>query len=203
MIQRQESSNPFAEVIESSLHTFKAQSWQWDYFPPFGSLVSSVSSGRTIIGIVYQMSTGSMDPGRTPFAYKKTHAQLLAEQPQIFEFLKTTFDCVTIGYEQEGTVRYLVAPEPPAIHSFITPLALSSYKSFLAETHYIQILFAQAGLIGCIDELLLALLVQQQRLNLLTSERIATFIEYFNLLTGNDYRRLKLFLQRAQQILTL
>ena len=82
----------FSEVIDSSLHGFTAQSWQWDDFPAFGQLVTVQSGTRTLFGIVYQVHTGSMDPVRYPFPYQKTEAELLAEQPQIFEFLKTAAD---------------------------------------------------------------------------------------------------------------
>ena len=77
----------FAEVIESSLNSFTAQSWQWDKFPAFGSLVQIKNGLSTIYAIVHQVQTGSMDPQRTPFTYQKTQEELMAEQPQIFAFL--------------------------------------------------------------------------------------------------------------------
>src|SRR5690349_14278413 len=97
---------PFAEVIESSLHGFLAQTWQWDNFPAFGSLVTVTSNKRTHLAIVHQIKTGSMDPIRYPFPYQKTEEELLAEQPQIFEFLKTAFSCLTIGYQEKGKLYY-------------------------------------------------------------------------------------------------
>jgi len=48
-----------------------------------------------------------------------------------------------------------------------------------------------------LDELLLATLKHQVDLGILNKERFTRLIETFSLLTGNDYRRLKLFLQRA------
>ena len=48
-----------------------------------------------------------------------------------------------------------------------------------------------------LDELLLATLKHQVDLGILNKERFTTLIKTFSLLTGNDYRRLKLFLQRA------
>src|SRR5579862_8462004 len=59
----------FAEVIEGSLTGWLAQSWSWDIFPSFGSLVTVESRKRTIFGIVHQVQTGSMDPLRYPFPY--------------------------------------------------------------------------------------------------------------------------------------
>lgn len=109
----------FAEVIESSLHSFTAQSWQWNTFPAFGSFVAIKNGVSTIYAVVHHIQTGSMDPQRTPFTYQKTEEELLAEQPQIFAFLKTTFSCAILGYTHKGAINYTVSPEPPKIHAFV------------------------------------------------------------------------------------
>ena len=142
----------FAEVIESSLTSWLAQSWAWDKFPAFGSFVAIESKQRTIFGIVHQVQTGSMDPVRYPFPYQKTEEELLAEQPQIFEFLKTTFSCLTIGYQEKKTISYLIAPEPPKIHSFIAHPDLETSKIFFASTRYLHLLFTHSAQIFNIDE---------------------------------------------------
>lgn len=191
----------FSEVIESSLHGFLAQSWQWNDFPSFGQLVTIESGKRTLFGLVYQIRTGSMDPVRYPFPYQKTEKELLEEQPQIFEFLKTTFSCLTIGYQEFSSIFYMLAPKPPNIHAFVSHVDSFLAKQFFLKLDYLPMLFGQSNLIGNLDELLLALLKQQAELNVLTEKKVEAFIDNFSLLTGNDYRRLKLFLQRAEQII--
>lgn len=191
----------FAEVIESSLTSWLAQSWAWDTFPEFGSFVAIEGKKRTIFGIVHQVQTGSMDPVRYPFPYQKTEEELLKEQPQIFEFLKTTFSCIAIGYQEKKSISYLVAPEPPKIHSFITHPSDEISKIFFASTRYMHLLFTHSAQIFNMDELLLALLKQHVELNILTQDKINTFMQTYSLLTGNDYRRIKLFLQRAEHML--
>ena len=74
----------FAEIVESSLTNWTAQSWDWDMFPAFGTLVVVPENKRSLFGIVYQINTGSLEPGRYPFTYQKTQEELLKEQPQIF-----------------------------------------------------------------------------------------------------------------------
>ena len=195
------SPNACAEIIESSLQTFLGQCWQWNTTPQFGSLVTIQEKKRIIFGIVYQIQTGSMDPVRYPFPYQKTHEELLAEQPQIFEFLKTTFSCATLGYQEDERIFNLIVPEPPSIHSFISPAAPLLAKRFFNNQDYLHLLFSQASTIGHIDELLLALLKQQASLGLTKTDHLQDFIHTFSLLTGNDYRRLKLFLARAQALI--
>lgn len=191
---------PFAEIIESSLTGWLAQTWQWDDFPTFGSLVTVKGKKRILFGIVHQIQTGSMDPVRYPFAYQKTEEELLAEQPQIFEFLKTTFSCLILGYKEQSSIMYQFAPEPPKIHAFIEPIADDIYKEFFYSHRYLHVLFGLSHQLANLDELLLAILKHLHDYNLLTQEKIEHFIDAYLLLNGNDYRRLKLFLQRTQAL---
>jgi hypothetical protein len=191
------TNNAFAEVIESSLHSFLAQSWKWDQFPSFGSLVTIETKQRIVFGIVHEVKTGSMDSMRYPFPYQKTEEELLLEQPQIFEFLKTTFSCLTIGYKQNSKIFYVLAPEPSKIHAFVTPASKTLCAQFFESDIYLHLLFGMSNQILHLDELLLATLKHQVDLGILNKERFTRLIETFSLLTGNDYRRLKLFLQRA------
>ncbi len=195
------NNNAFAEVMESSLQEFKAQSWQWDTCAPFGSMVVIPAKKRTIFGVVHHVQTGSMDPNRYPFPYKKTEEELLQEQPQIFEFLKTTFSCLIIGYQEDGQIQYALAPEPAKLHAFVAPMPHDLGKQFFYKDRYLHILFGQATAISYLDELLLALLTYQASLTPISEEKITTMAQTFSLLTGNDYRRLKLFLQRVEPLI--
>lgn len=191
----------FAEVIESSLTGWLAQSWSWDTFPEFGSFVAIEGKKRTLFGIVHQVQTGSMDSVRYPFPYQKTEEELLQEQPQIFEFLKTTFSCIAIGYQEKKSISYLIAPEPPKIHAFVTHPTTELSKIFFASNNYLHLLFTHSAQIFNMDELLLALLRQHMEFNILSKNKLNTFMQTYSLLIGNDYRRIKLFLQRVEHML--
>lgn len=197
-------NKPFAEVIESSLQGWTAQSWQWNNVPAFGSLVTIKTDNRILFGIVYQSQTGSLDGSRYPFAYQKTHEELLKEQPHIFEFLRTTFSCLFIGFidlrknNSSSSIIYRLAPEPAPIHSFIETIDNDYLEQFFQSEHYLHLVF-QASDMGNIDELLLALLSTIKHNNKLYGKALSLFLDTFSVLIGNDYRRLKLFLQRIEQ----
>lgn len=193
---------PFAEVIESSLQGFTAQSWDWNKFPAFGSLVTVQDKKRTLCCLVYQAHTGSMDPVRYPFPYQKTHEELLAEQPQIFEFLKTTFQCMALGYIEHERVFYVLPPEPAVIHSFVSPASLAIARQFFSSDRYISLMYALGAAVPVgVDELFLACLRYQAELGLLTEEKVLALTPTFSLVTANDYRRMKLLLQRVEALL--
>lgn len=195
------NNNAFAEVIDSSLQGWLAQCWQWNTYPKFGSLVTIQTKKRTLFGIVHQINTGSMEPMRYPFPYQKTEEELLQEQPQIFEFLKTTFSCLALGYQEKGHIYYLSIPEPPQIHSFVQPMDPETQKQFFSRTAYLHLLFGATNQLFNLDELLLAILKQQAELKLTSNDNITHFMNTYSLLTGNDYRRLKLFLQRVNDVI--
>ena len=188
----------FAEIIESSLHGWTAQSWQWDNFPIFGSIVSVEAAHRTLFGLVYQVHTGSTDPIHSPFPYKKTEEELLRDHPQIFEFLKTTFNCLIIGYEEKEKIYYLLAPEPSKIHAFVKHVEVPKIRRFFSSAHYLHLIFSLSNQVSNMDELLLAILYQLEQLKILDEAKLTDFIDFYSLSIGNDYRRLKIFLKRIE-----
>ena len=188
----------FAEVIESSLDNFLAQSWQWDFFPSFGSLIQVESQNNIILGVVTQVQTGSMDPMRYPFPYQKTEEELLREQPQIFEFLKTTFRIQIVGYIDSNKIFYMLPPKPCKIHAFVQDASTDMIKSFFNKPDFLHLLFSFSASISNLDELLLAIFRQLFKNKMLSANKLDSFCQTFSLLTGNDYRRLKLFLKRVE-----
>ena len=198
-------NNPFAEVIESSLQHWLIQSWEWNTFPSYGSLVVIEDKNQTLYGIVHHVQTGSMDPVRYPFAYKKSYEQLLQEQPQIFEFLKTTFTALPLGYKKKDrshhSIVYQIPPEPPSIHMFVKPASAHDCQEFFRDPSYLHVLFGLSSHIATIDELLLAILQQLRQQSLVTPETLTPYIETYSLLIGDEYRRLKRFLQRTEKLL--
>jgi len=197
-----EDQKAFAEVMESNLNSFTAQCWKWDDFAKFGSLLKIESEKFTTLGCVIQSQTGSTDPMRNPFPYKKTESELMAEQPQIFEYLKTTFTAQIIGYldKSENKIIYQIPEKPCKIHSFISYCSSDIAKIFFSEPLYLHIIFKFLGQNANFDELLLTILRNLSKEKILSKKIFGDFCNTFSILTGNDYRRLKLFLTRVEKI---
>ncbi len=193
----------FGEVVESSLQEWVTQSWNWDKFPEFGSIVTVKNGEIAIFGIVYQIKTGSIDSNRQAFAYQKTEEELIREQPQIFELLKTNFSCLVLGYEENDCFFSMLASKPPKIHSFVRQASLKEIQNIFKTTQYLQLIFNSAGIISNLDELLIVLIKNLTILNVIDKNNFEEFIQSFALLTRNDYFRLKLFMHRIGPILQL
>lgn len=190
----------FAEILESSISTWQAQSWQWDAIPEFGSLVTATSNNRTIFGIIYDIKTGPIDSIRQPVAYQKTESELLKEQPQIFEFLTTSFSCVAIGYIENGQIFYNTPPQPPKMHTFVGHATTQQYEQCFASEQFLHLLFNSMLPIN-LQELLLAIIKHQLNQKTLTKHRLNLFIESFFMLNKNNYLQTKMFLSRLQQLI--
>lgn len=191
----------FAEIIESNLSEWTAQCWQWSNAPSFGSLVITSHGPLQIFGIVHAIKTGSLDPIRQPFPYQKTEEELQREQPQIFEFLQTKFTCLTVGYFENNRFFYHLPDKPPKIHAFVQNATTEQYAKFFANEHFLHVLFNLSDHVFNLDELLLAMLKQLLKKDILNAENLNNFIETFSMLCKNDYQKLKVFLQRTDQLL--
>ncbi len=192
----------FAEILTSSIATFTAQAWQWDTMLEFGSLVTATSHDKTIFAVIYDITTGPSDSIRQPVAYQKTHDELLRDQPQIFEFLTTSFSCVALGYaDKQGNIVYNLPPQPAQMHTFVHHATVQNYQDFFASEQFLNLL-CNATLPLNLQELLLAIIQHQLHKKVLTKKRLNAFIESFFMLNKNNYIQTKIFLARLQQLLT-
>ena len=100
-----EYSQPFAEIIESSLSSWRAQCWEWDSIPAYGSICYGKDEihGRSLALYMIQ-ALSRAEYHRTVFTYKKTQEELKQDHPQYVEFLHTTFQCITLGYSEQEHV---------------------------------------------------------------------------------------------------
>lgn len=192
-----DSTKYIGEVVNSSLSQWSTQAWQYDNYPDFGSVICIESGDTLIFGVVYYIRTGSDDPTRQPFAYQKSEEELRQEQPQIFEFLKTEFSCVPLGYQEGVNFIFAMPPKPPRIHSFARLATLEELKSLANNVGIVQALFSQYAKIDYFEELLLAFLRYLSQYSLVSRKLLLQVSEHLSLVTASDYRRLKLFMDRV------
>ena len=126
-----------AEVIESSTGDFLAECRELNGSPPFGSFVK-VTGLSPVIGLVFSVSTHSIEPNRRPTAYGKTEEELRMEQPQIFELLKTELRAIIVGYVDGTGSHPFLPPQPPRIHSFVHPCDAEETRMFTAASDYLR-----------------------------------------------------------------
>lgn len=184
----------------ASLSQWTTQAWQWDVYPEFGAVVCTENGATQIFGVVYHIKTGSDDPVRQTFAYQKSEVELRQEQPQIFEFLKTDFSAIPLCYLLDQRFVYALPPRPPQNHAFVRLATASELSALLASSGAVHAIFSQYSKIDHFEELLLAFLRYLEQFSLVSRALLMQISEQLSLATTNDYRRLKMFMDRLGDI---
>jgi hypothetical protein len=113
------------EVIEASTTRFTAGAYELLAAPPFGALIRAQSrvEGLAIYGLVYEIRTGSKEPGGRAIVRGRTYtgrdlydAEIYHEHPDLAEVLQTEFSAITVGFIEDGRVYQYLPPHPPPVH---------------------------------------------------------------------------------------
>ena len=113
------------EIIEVSSRSAIAQSYELYDCPPIGSVVKCGDDTEDIYGVITNIETRSIDPGRSPNPKGPGFAEvneLYKSNPEITHLMKTEFNIVFLGYKHENTTTISIPPTPPRIFSFISTL---------------------------------------------------------------------------------
>ena len=189
----------FAEIVESCLTYYRAQSWDYACTPAHGSLVVAEQDGLVIYALVYHSQMGTDDSVRTVHAYQKTQEELKRDQPQIFALLKTQFSVFVVGHERDNKLYYRCAPVPASLHAFVRHATLDEWRVFAQTVNYIPLLFGQQNLFNT-DELLLALVGSLKQKKLAEEAFLVELLGMCMGLCDNDYRRVRFLAQRFEQV---
>ena len=113
------------EIIEVSSRSAIAQSYELYDFPPIGSVVKCGDDAEDIYGVITNIETSSIDPGRRPNPKGPGFAEvneLYKSNPEITHLMKTEFNIVFLGYKNENVTTISIPPTPPRIFSFVSTL---------------------------------------------------------------------------------
>ena len=113
------------EIIEVSSRSAIAQSYELYDCPPIGSVVKCGDDAEDIYGVITNIETRSIDPGRRPNPKGPGFSEvneLYKSNPEITHLMKTEFNIVFLGYKHENTTTISIPPTPPRIFSFISTL---------------------------------------------------------------------------------
>lgn len=113
------------EVIESTTTRFTAGAYELLAAPPFGALVRAQTreAGNAVYGLVYEIRTGSKEPGGRAMVRGRTYsgrelydAEIYDEHPDLAEVLQTEFSAITVGFFEHGQTLQYLPPQPPPVH---------------------------------------------------------------------------------------
>jgi hypothetical protein len=112
------NSNPVGEIVATSVAEFTAQAYSLGGAPPFGSFVRVTANGLSVFGVVYAISSGSLDPGGRPVVRGREGLRdqaIYDQNPDLELVLRTEFSALIVGHD-DGRLRTYPPPAPPPLH---------------------------------------------------------------------------------------
>jgi hypothetical protein len=101
-----------------------------------------------VYALVCAATTASVEPNRRPSALGyPDEDSLRAEQPQIFELLRTEFSGLLVAYstgDRESLRRYL-PPVPPRIHSWVSACDAAEVRALTADLGFLRAILMPGG----------------------------------------------------------
>ena len=193
-----ELSNRVGEIIEASTAEFTAQCYELYESPPLGGLVKTGDGEEAQYGIVYNVTTSGIEPGRRPIARGKdeaSEAEIYRSSPQLAKLLRTEFSALVIGHKQDGRLLYYLPARPARIHSFVYQCEPEEVKEFSKSFGFLSILVS-AQLPVPVEEVAAACLRQMAQQAADPRAFLVAAGKELTGLLGADFTRLKAILGR-------
>ena len=194
-----------AEVIQSSTTRFTAGAYELLTAPSFGGLVRAVSrtTDLAIYGLVYEIRTGSKDPGGRAVVRGRTYsgrelfdAEIYFENPDLAEVLQTEFSALTVGFSEAGQIYHYLPPQPPPVHYSVYPCDAAELERFSSDYDYFRSVLFAAQVPN--DELLAAHLRAAARARADSRHYLVRAGRELASLLKDDYDRLTALLRRIR-----
>lgn len=135
------------EVISSSTTQFLSGSYELLAAPPLGALVRAQARDPqiSVYGLVYDVRTGSREPGGRAVVRGRTYtgqelydAQIYAAHPDLAEVLQTEFAALTVGYCEADSIYQFLPAHPPPVHYSVYPCTAEEQIRFSARFDYFR-----------------------------------------------------------------
>jgi hypothetical protein len=140
------------EVIESTTTSFTSGAYALLEAPPFGALVRAQARAEdmAVYGLVYDIRTGSKEPGGRALVRGRTYAgrelydaEIYHEHPDLAEVLQTEFSAITVGFVAGSHIHQYLPPQPPPVHYSVYECTGDELARFTEATDFFRtLLFA-------------------------------------------------------------
>jgi hypothetical protein len=137
-----DAMNKIGEVIETGSAEFTAQCYKLDQAPPLGSLVKTQDKSGEIYGVVYNIETHSLEPGRRVVARgenMEVEEEIFAANPQLSRLLTTDFRVLVVGHVEGKSWHHYLPPKSASIHSFVYTCQLDEVRAFTQSLDFLSL----------------------------------------------------------------
>jgi hypothetical protein len=131
------------EVVEAGSAEFIAQCYKLNQAPPLGSLVKTQDKLGEIYGVVYNIETHSLEPGRRVVARGENleaEEEIFKANPQLSKLLTTDFRVLVVGHVEGKSWHHYLPPKSASIHSFVYTCRLEEVRAFTQSLDFLSLI---------------------------------------------------------------
>jgi hypothetical protein len=146
--------NKIGEVVKAGSAEFTAQCYKLGEAPPLGCLVKTQGKPGDIYGVVYDVETQSLEPGRRVVARGEkleSKDEVFAANPQLSRLLATDFRVLVVGQAEGKRWHYYLPPQSAAIHNFVYICGPEEIRGFTQSFDFLSLL-VNARIMVPVDE---------------------------------------------------
>jgi hypothetical protein len=135
--------NRIGEVIQASTMGYTAQCYELYQTPPLGSLVITLESTLALYGLVYNVTTVGLEPGRRALARgrdENSEEAVYRSNPQLLKLLRSEFQVIVVGFLKASQLYQHLPPNPARIHSFVYKSTPEQVKRFSRSLDFLNLL---------------------------------------------------------------
>ena len=191
-----EGNRPVGEVVQASTTEFVVQCHRLYDAPALGSLLKN-GGDSPIYGIVGQITTQSVYPGRRPTAigeHEGTVEAVYQSNPQLSRLLSTDVHSIVVGYQEGGRLHRYLAPLPPKIHDLVYRCESDEVFAFSGSLDFLPLLLSSS--LGSPDDVAASFLRQASLSHPEPSEFLLGAGRELAALLGGELQRLNGLLRR-------
>lgn len=128
------------EIVEASTTRFVSVSTRAFEPPPFGGFVRVASADLVSYAVVSHVTHESVDPSRRAIPLGRTWEELVAEQPQVFDLLQTSFEAICVAHARGGVISPFLPPSPPRVHDFVSVCSDDEVRALTDDLTFVRTL---------------------------------------------------------------
>jgi len=131
------------EVIETSSAEFTAQCYKLYQAPALGSLVKTQGNAYQIYGVVYNVESHGLEPGRRVVARGENleaEEEIFAANPQLSRLLATDFQVVIVGHVEGKRCHQYLPSKAASIHSFVYACQTDEIRAFTQSLDFLTLI---------------------------------------------------------------
>ena len=142
-------SGAVGRIVSASLSSLRVECFELEGAPPLGALVTVAEDNPAVYGVVSSVITEGVDPSRPVAPHGTADEDLgtvLSRNPQLPVLLRTTFEAVVAGHEDNGRLCHYLPERPARLVARVRVCDASEQRHFSKALDFLEPLLQSGAL---------------------------------------------------------